>query len=325
MSPYYALGLAVAFVCSGSILVRWAMAPPIAVSFYRIFLASLIVAPATLPSLVRSWGGLPTRRRVMVLVSGTALALHFASWIASLSYTSVAASVLLVNTAPVSTIVLAWSILREPPSRAVLAATAVAVAGVGIIAFGDWSAGPAPFKGDLLALVGAVSLSVYHVVGRGLREALPLGAYVLAVWATASAVLALWVVTAGVAITGYPPRSWVAFLALALVPTIGGHGLVNRSLRRLPAPVVGIFLLGEPVGAALLALLFLGEVPGPWTLVGGLLVLASLAAVARVGARRLPECAAALPLQTAVSKAAPTSHMDRFARSPGRDTAKEES
>ena len=88
------------------------------------------------------------------------------------------------------------------------------------------------------------------------------------------------------ALVGYPSKSVVAFVALALVPTVGGHGLVNRSLRLLPAPVVGLFLLGEPVGAALLALLFLGEVPGPWTLVGGLLVLAALGAVVRGGSRR---------------------------------------
>ena len=288
MSPYLALGLAVVFVCFGSILVRWAAAPAVAVSFYRIFLASLIVAPATTPSLIRSWRGVTVRQRLVLLASGVALALHFGTWIASLSYTSVAASVLLVNTAPVVTIALAWALLREPPTRAVLVATTVAVAGVGMIAFGDWSTGPAPLKGDLLALAGAVTLSVYHVVGRGLRDTLPLGAYVLAVWATAAAVLALWALVAGVALTGYPPRSWVAFLALALVPTVVGHGLVNRSLRLLPAPVVGLFLLGEPVGAALLALVFLGEVPGAWTLVGGLLVLAALAALVRRGNWRTP-------------------------------------
>jgi drug/metabolite transporter (DMT)-like permease len=170
----------------------------------------------------------------------------------------------------------------------VLLATVVALAGVALIAFGDWSIGPASFKGDLLALAGAVTLSVYHVIGRGLRKALPLGAYVLAVWATASAVLALWAAVAGVAVAGYPPRSWAALAALALVPTVCGHGLVNRSLRQLPAPVVGLFLLGEPVGAALLALLFLGEVPGALTLLGGLLVLAALAAVARSGDWRHP-------------------------------------
>lgn len=288
MRPYLTLGLAVVFVCFGSILVRWAAAPALVVSFYRIVLASLIVAPATTPSLVRSWRGLSVRQRLLLLASGTALALHFGTWVASLSYTSVAASVLLVNTAPVVTIALAWVFLREPPTRGVLLATVVALAGVALIAFGDWSIGPASFKGDLLALAGAVTLSVYHVIGRGLRKALPLGAYVLAVWATASAVLALWAAVAGVAVAGYPPRSWAALAALALVPTVCGHGLVNRSLRQLPAPVVGLFLLGEPVGAALLALLFLGEVPGALTLLGGLLVLVALAAVARSGNWRHP-------------------------------------
>jgi len=78
----------------------------------------------------------------------------------------------------------------------------------------------------------------------------------------------------------FPPRTWLVFLALALVPTIGGHGLVNKALRSLPAPTVGLFLLGEPLGASLLALVVFGEAPGPWTLAGGAVVLAALVLVA---------------------------------------------
>jgi drug/metabolite transporter (DMT)-like permease len=121
---------------------------------------------------------------------------------------------------------------------------------------------------------------VYHVVGRGLRGALPLPAYVLGVWTTAAATLALLCLAMGSPMRP-PSAAWPWLFALAVVPTIGGHGLVNAVLRELPAPTVGLFLLGEPLGAALLAYFVLGEVPGPFTLGGGALVLLALAALVR--------------------------------------------
>jgi drug/metabolite transporter (DMT)-like permease len=127
--------------------------------------------------------------------------------------------------------------------------------------------------------VGAVTVAAYQVIGRGLRAALPLDAYVLGVWSTAAATLAVLAGVFGVPLVGFDTRAWLAFFGLALVPTLGGHGLVNKSLRVLPAPTVGLFLLGEPVGASLMGWLLFGEVPGPWTLVGGVIVLFALALV----------------------------------------------
>jgi drug/metabolite transporter (DMT)-like permease len=126
-------------------------------------------------------------------------------------------------------------------------------------------------------------MSLYHVIGRGLRAALPLEAYVLAVWSTAAATLAALSFAARVSLTGYSPRTYAFLLALAVVPTLGGHGLVNRSLRLLPAPTVGLFLLGEPVGATILAYLLFHEVPSAWTLAGGAVVLAALTLLVRGG------------------------------------------
>jgi drug/metabolite transporter (DMT)-like permease len=280
MSPYFVLVVAVACVSVGSILVRLAQAPPFAVSFHRVFLAALLLAPFALRPAVASWPALSRRNRWVLLASGLALALHFGTWIASLSYTTVAASVLLVNTTPLFTVGFAWAMLRESAPRRVLAAIALALVGAGLIAAGDWSGGGSnPLLGDGLALVGAVALSLYHVIGRGLRAALPLNAYILGVWGAAALALALLCAAAGVPFTDYPPRTFALFLALAVVPTLAGHGLVNRSLRHLPAPTVGLFLLGEPVGATLLAYALLGETPGTWTLAGGGVILASLVLV----------------------------------------------
>jgi drug/metabolite transporter (DMT)-like permease len=279
---YGLLILAVLCVSVGSIFVRLAGAPALAVAFNRIFLASVVVAPFAAPSLVRAWPALSSRRRLILLASGISLGVHFATWIASLSYTSVAASVLLVNTAPLFTLFFSWWFLGERASKAVLVAMAVALAGAALIAAGDWGdGGTASLKGDALALAGAVTLSLYHVIGRGLRDALPLSAYVLGVWSTAAATLAVLAATARVPVFGYPARTFALFLALAVVPTVIGHGLVNRSLRHIPAPTVGLFLLGEPIAASILAYAVFGEMPGLLTIAGGVLVLAALALVVR--------------------------------------------
>ena len=273
---YLPLALAVLCISTGSILVRMASAAPLAVAFYRIFFASVLLAPFAAGSALRSWPSLSPRARGLLLVSGVALGLHFATWIASLSYTSVAASVLLVNTTPLFTLAFSRVFLGEGVSPVVVAAMGLALAGAGLIAIGDWAQGANSLTGDLLALAGAVTMSLYHVIGRGLRAALPLDAYILGVWATAAATLAGLSLAAQVSLAGYPPRTYLLLLALAVVPTLGGHGLVNRSLRHLPAPTVGLFLLGEPVGATILAYFFFHEVPSAWTLAGGAVVLASL-------------------------------------------------
>lgn len=276
MNAYGLLALAVLFVSVGSILVRLAQAPALAVAFYRIGLASLFVLPFTGRGLLAAWPALDGRRKALLLLAGAALGAHFGTWIASLSFTTVAASVLLVNMTPLFTVGLSRMFLGETIAPRTWGALGLALAGAVLIGIGDWSGGPNPLLGDALALLGAVTLSLYHVIGRGLRTALPVGPYVLGVWATAALVLLAACVLLSVPLSGFASRTWLAFTGLALVPTIGGHGLVNVSLRALPAPTVSLFLLGEPVGATFLAYLLLDETPSPWTLAGGAIILMAL-------------------------------------------------
>ena len=278
-SPYLTLALAVLFVSVGAVLVRLAQAPPLAVAFFRVAFASALISPFAIGAARRSWPTLLPRARFTVVLSGVALALHFATWIASLSHTSIASSVLLVNTAPLFAVVFSYLFLHERTPGVVMVAIPLALAGAGLIALGDWTGSPGTLQGSLLALAGAITLAAYHVIGRGLRGSLPLDAYVLAVWSSAALTLALLSLAFRVSLAGYPPRAWLVFLALAVVPTLGGHGLINRSLRSLEAPTVGLFLLGEPLAASLLAWLVFGEVPPPWTVYGGALVLGALALV----------------------------------------------
>jgi len=273
---YGPLLVAVVAISFGSILVRLAHAPALAVAFYRMAFAALLLAPVALRGGLDAWPGLAWRSRLLIAASGLALALHFATWIASLTYTSVSASVLLVNTAPLLTLVLSWIFLHEAPSLGAVGALVVALGGVALIASDDFGRGTSALTGDLLALAGAASLSVHHVLGRGLRGALPLGPYVLSVWTIAALVLALLALLSGTPLGGLPRHALVILLALAVVPTVIGHGLINRSLRVLPATTVGLFLLGEPVGASALAFVLFHEAPSLRVLGGGALILLAL-------------------------------------------------
>ena len=278
-SPYLFLLVAVACISVGSVLVRLAHAPPLVVAFYRVTFATLLIAPLAWSDTRHSLGSLSARSRLLLVASGLAFALHFATWIASLSYTSIASSVLLVNTAPIFAVVLSRIFLRERVRSTVLGAIALAFVGAALIAGGDWGRSQGSLGGNLLALAGAVTLAAYHVVGRGLRDTLPLYAYILSVWGIAAAVLAVIVAAFGTPFAPYPPRTFLFLLALALVPTVLGHGLVNRALRSIPAPTVGLFLLGEPLGASLLAFWVFGEVPSASTMAGGLVILMAMGPV----------------------------------------------
>lgn len=279
---YALLALAVACVSSGALFVRLAGAAPFAIAFYRVALAAALVAPFGARSLISQARRASRRDLLLTLAAGLALAVHFATWIASLGYTSVAASVLLVNTTPLFSALGAVLHLRESPPRGLRVALPLALVGALVIAWGDGLAGGSrPLIGDALALCGALTMAIHHVLGRGLRTTFALSAYVLAVWSSAAVGLAALALATATPLRGFSMGTWGAFAALALIPTIAGHGLVNLSLRALNAPTVGLFLLGEPIGATLLVWLVTGERPGAATLAGGGLVLAALTWIVR--------------------------------------------
>jgi drug/metabolite transporter (DMT)-like permease len=207
---------------------------------------------------------------------GVVLAVHFASWITSLSFTSVASSVIFVHVDPIFVALVSHFILGERVGRRVSIGIAVAFAGATVIAIGDLGVGQENLVGDLLSLVGAVALGIYILAGRRLRQSLDLVSYVTPVYATSAAVLAAGSLAMGVPLVGYPGGEMLLFFVIALVPMIFGHTVYNWALRWISAPVVSISLLGEPVGASILAYLVLAESPGPMVLLGGAVTLAGI-------------------------------------------------
>lgn len=212
----------------------------------------------------------------MLVGVGVVLAVHFATWITSLSYTSVASSVIFVHVDPIFVALVSHFVLGEKVSRRVALGIGIAFLGASIIALGDLGVGGENLLGDALSLIGAIALGIYIMAGRRLRQKLDLTTYVTPVYAVSAIMLAFGSAVVGAPLTGYDSETILMFAAIALVPMIFGHTLYNWALKWISAPVVSISLLGEPVGASLLAFLILGESPSPLTLVGGAVTLAGI-------------------------------------------------
>ncbi|HUP01981.1 MAG TPA: DMT family transporter [Gemmatimonadota bacterium] len=259
-----------------AVLIRWAEAPPLAVAFYRMAFATFmlgVVAAILRVPFWRAWRGVDWWTGAG---AATLLALHFGFWITSLEYTTVAASVALVSTQPVFVALIGWAVLRERPGGSAWAGIGLAVAGSVLIAGSDLVFDRRALVGDVLAVLGAVWISIYYVAARWLRATKDLLPYITVIYGFTALVLLAAAATAGAPLTGYDPATWIALLLLALGPTVLGHSALNYALRYLRAYEVNVAILGEPVGAALLALFLLGEAPGPATLLGGGLILAGI-------------------------------------------------
>ncbi len=288
--PGIALLVAVLAMSWAGPLIRLSSAPALAVAAWRLLFSTAFIA------LVLAWrGGLPVRleRRewLLALSSGVLLAAHFWSWIASLSLTTVASSVVLVSMQPIFVAGLSVAFLGERPTGTQWLGIGLAVAGTAVIGGGDFTRGRAPLAGDLLALAGAVFVSGYYVIGRRMRQRLDLWVYIGVVYGIAAAVLALAVaMDPAVPFVGYRARDWLIFLALAAGPMMLGHTGVNYALRYRRAYVANVALLGEPVGATILAWLLPGihERPPLATVVGGVLILGGIALGVRRRGGRVP-------------------------------------
>ncbi|MBV0900886.1 DMT family transporter [Haloarcula salina] len=285
VDPRLALAVAVLAVSTSAILVRWSDAAASVAAFYRVLLTTAMLAPLALGRHRSAFAGLSRRDVLAAGATGVALAVHFAAWFESLAWTSVAASVTLVQCQPLFVAVGAWALLDERVTRGTTAGILVAVGGIAVMSVGELlgggAVGPRPLYGNALALVGGVMAAGYVLAGRSLRQRFPLIPYVTVVYAVSAACLLAFVVASGHPVTGYPPREWALFLAMAVGPGVLGHTILNWALAHVESSMVSVSLLGEPVGSALLALVLLAEIPGWSTLTGGVVVLAGIGVVAR--------------------------------------------
>jgi drug/metabolite transporter (DMT)-like permease len=272
-SVYLVLGMGVFAVGWAAIFIRLADAPALSTAAYRLMFAAIPVAGYATLRHQTDLRGLHGGGRWLLLGSGAALALHFATWIGSLQLTSVASSVALVTTQPLWAALIAAAFLGERVTRGTVVAMVVATAGGALIGARDFAAGGEALVGDALALIGAICAAIYFTIGRRMRVGLDLPAYIGVVYPAAAVLLLVMTIVARQPLTGFSGETWLMFLLLALVPQLVGHSSLNWAVRYLPAHVVTVALLGEPVLSTVLAIPILGERPGLIRVIGGAVTL----------------------------------------------------
>jgi drug/metabolite transporter (DMT)-like permease len=261
------------------------------IAAYRLTLATIILAPVALTRHREVLRRLNRKEIGLAVLSGLFLAVHFAAWISSLEYTTVASSVVLVTTSPLWVGLLSPLVLREPLRRPVLVGLVIALVGSVVIGLSDscqWTLNGLScpsletffngraFLGDVLALLGALMASGYLLIGRHLRSKMSLVSYTFVVYGVAAVILVMAVVGTGQKMIGFPPTSYLWLLALALVPQLLGHSTFNWALRYLSAAYVSITLLGEPIGSTILAYIILQEIPSITKIFGAAMILAGI-------------------------------------------------
>ncbi|MFC1903377.1 DMT family transporter [Chloroflexota bacterium] len=281
MKAYVTLLIGVACVAFASIFIRLADAPPLVIAAYRMTIASVILIPIALTKSTKSLKNLSGRDVFLILLAGVFIALHFGLWITSLSYTSIASSVILVTSHPAFVAVVSYFLWGERLSKVNIGGIAIALIGVILINYGGFTFASKAFWGDLMALMAAFAMGAYLLIGKQLKARIDILTYLSLIYSCAAVILIFATVIAGHSFTGYSSNTYIMMLLLALVPQLIGHSSLNIAVRLLPVIFVSVAILGEPVGATVLGYFILDEVPRASEIIGGLLILAGIFIVMR--------------------------------------------
>lgn len=285
---YTVLAVGVASFAFSPVLVRLASeGPGLAVAVWRTLLAAALLAPAAAGRCGPAWRRLGRRDWALIVGAGMLLGLHFIAWIESLYHTTVASASVLVTTSPLFLALFGFVVLRERLSWVTTAAIATAVLGAALIGWGDATGDEAARAGwgNLLALTAAVLVSGYLLIGRVVRQHLSWLAYVFPLYAVAALTTCAAAWAGGTPLFEYSPAFYVLCFLMALGPQVLGHGSFNYALQFVPAALVGMLALLEPVGASLLAYALFDEVPTVPAVTGMVVILVSVLVVIRVRRR----------------------------------------
>lgn len=280
-----------------SIFIKWSSAPASVQGMYRLLFTSLLMLPFARPY---SGAAFALRRKDWLLLgfSGLMLALHFLLWMGSLKFTSVASSTMIMALEPVFIMLGSYLLYKEKSTLSAITGLGIAIFGTVFIGWGDIGLSPDNVKGDLLSVGGTAAVAVHMMVGQRLVSRMPSYLYSLIVFISAAIVFAVYNLLAGIPFFNYPPKEWGIFVLLAVVPTVFGHILFNWLMQYVSATTVSMNILGEPVGASILAFLLLGEQLNGLQWAGGLLVMGGLAVYLYAGRKKALRIDDSLPSVT---------------------------
>ncbi len=262
--------------------------PAIMIATYRLVIASSILL-AIFKIKGSSFNTVKKKDLMFCLLSGFFLSLHFVSWITSLKYTSVANSVVLVSTNPIFLGLFSYLVLREKQDTELIIGIILSFLGSITLAVGDSGlfnlilVDKKVLFGDILALTGAVMISGYLIVGSKVRKRLDIFTYITLVYSFCAIYLLVISIVLQVPFKGYKSSSYLSMILLAIIPQLLGHTSFNWALKHLKTSMVAIAILGEPVGAILLAYLFFKETIDSFQLIGIILVFAAIIIATRKG------------------------------------------
>lgn len=265
-----------------AILVKWSEAEASVLAMYRLYLTNVLLLPflwkyrdeiARLK--LKHWG--------LLFCSGLALGLHFLLWMASLSYTTVASSTVILTLEPIMVMLGSYYLFKVRANKIMLIGMGVAFAGSLVIGLGDFKVSGTALFGDALSFFSVVAVSIHMLLGKKLREYIGAYVYSFFVFLFAGTSLAVYNLLFGYSFGGYSGKEWGLFLLLAIVPTLFGHYLFNWLLKYMNASAVSMAVLGEPVFASLLAWQLLGEKLTTVQLVAGFFILTGVWVFIRYG------------------------------------------
>jgi drug/metabolite transporter (DMT)-like permease len=258
-----------------SIFVKWSAAPVSVQGMYRLLITVIMMIPFVWKhlGLIKS---LTKREFFLLLSSGVLLAMHFLFWMGSLTLTTVASSTILLSLQPVFVMIGAFYAFHEKSSKTALLSMTVAIFGAAIIGWGDIGISPANIQGDLFSLLGTIAVAVHMLISQKLLKTIPSSLYSFIVFLIGVMVFAMYNFSLNIPMTGYSKVDWFTFLLLAVVPTVFGHVLFNWLLKYVSASTISMAILGEPVGASLLAYFLLDESLTFPQCIGGFIVLGGL-------------------------------------------------
>ncbi len=277
INPYIGIVVAVFSISTSAIMVKLITdAPASMIAFYRIFLAVVLMLPIILIKYRGEFHSITKKDWIYAIISGIFLSLHFILWFESLNYTSVASSVVLVALQPLFAFIGTYIFFGERFSVAAVISLFITLLGSFIIGWGDFQISGLALLGDILAILGAITVTVYFLLGQKLRRSLSLMTYTFIVYSSSALMLLLYNAVLGNNFIHFSTNSWIWFFGLAIIPTFFGHSLFNWALKWVSTSTISMSIVFEPIGASLLAYFILGEHLSWSQFLGGSIVIFGL-------------------------------------------------